>query len=67
MTINRQAKLAFITQPEPGRYAINLKYEEPGIERGQGPFERVEITREQLCNLVADGAHLMRPKVEDVA
>lgn len=64
---NRIAKLAFITQPEPGLFTLNLKFQEPGIERGQGPFERIKISREQLANLVADGAHLMRPSVEDMA
>lgn len=62
---DRTAKLAFITEPEPGAFMLNLKFEEPWIERGQGPFERIAITRNQLSNLVADGAHLMRPGVEE--
>ncbi len=51
---DRTAKLAFLTQPEPGRYMLNLQFDEPGMARGQS-VERVEITREQLGNLCADG------------
>lgn len=51
----RQARLAFITQPEIGTVLLNLQFEgEPGISRGVATFERVQITHEQLCAMAAD-------------
>lgn len=58
-TSDRTAKLAYLTQPEPGQFVLNLKFEEPGLERGQGPFERVQISRDQLRNIVADGVAMV--------
>lgn len=45
-----RAKLAFVTQPSPGTFLLN-------IDDGK-KFTRLEITRAQLGNLVVDGAHM---------
>ena len=56
MTITvRTPKLAYLSQPEPGRVFLNLQFEEVGISRGQGPFEQVELNADQLRNIVIDG------------
>jgi hypothetical protein len=47
----RPAKFAFLTQPEPGSYLLNLYVE--GEE-----FYRLQITRDQLSNIVVDGARM---------
>jgi hypothetical protein len=57
-TSDRTAKLAYLTQPEPGVYLLNLQFDEPGMARGKA-FERVEITRDQLRNIVADGVAMV--------
>lgn len=54
-TIIRQPTLAYLTQPEPGVVYLNFKFAEPGITRGQGPFERIQLTHNQLCNMLLDG------------
>lgn len=54
ITTDRIAKLAYLTQPEPGVYLLNLQFDEPGLARGQA-FERVEIAAQQLANICADG------------
>jgi hypothetical protein len=43
-----KAKLAFITQPAPGMYVLNA--DDGSI------LVRLEISKEQLSNIVADGA-----------
>lgn len=50
-----QARLAFISNPEPGEYILTLQY------RGQHAYEilRFQITRGQLGNIVADGAKFL--------
>jgi hypothetical protein len=53
-TTDRTAKLAYLTQPEPGVYLLNLQFDEPGMARGQA-LERVEITSQQLAGICADG------------
>jgi hypothetical protein len=45
----RPAKLAFLTQPAPGVYHLNLRVE------GED-FYRIEISKAQLANIVVDGA-----------
>ncbi|MGM4997814.1 hypothetical protein AB8A05_04050 [Tardiphaga sp. 538_B7_N1_4] len=45
------AKLAYLTQPAPGVILLNIQIE--GRE-----FERVEVTRDQLANMVVEGAAL---------
>ncbi len=56
MTITvRTPKLAYLSQPEPGRVFLNLQFEEVGISRGQGPFEQIELNADQLRNIVIDG------------
>lgn len=49
MTTARPAKLAFLTQPAPGVYLLNLRVE------GED-FYRLEISRAQLGNIIVDGA-----------
>ena len=48
----RQAKLAFVTQPAPGIYHLNLRAENED-------FFRLQITKEQLSNMVLDGAAIV--------
>lgn len=55
---DRTAKLAYLTQPEPGVYLLNLQFDGPGLARGQ-EFERVEITFDQLRNLTSDGVVIL--------
>lgn len=57
-TTDRTAKLAFLTQPEPGVYLLNLQFDEPGLARGQA-FERVEISFDQLRNITSDGVVML--------
>jgi hypothetical protein len=49
MNTPRPAKLAFLTQPAPGVYLLNLRVE------GED-FYRLEISKGQLANIVVDGA-----------
>jgi hypothetical protein len=51
MTDHPKAKLAFMTQPSPGMFILNLDL---GDE-----LSRVELSREQLSNIVADGAGMI--------
>jgi hypothetical protein len=51
MTDPRPAKLAFLTQPAPGLYLLNLRVE------GED-FYRLEISKGQLDNIVVDGANM---------
>lgn len=46
----RVAKLAYLTQPAPGRFVLNLQLQ-GGLE-----LSRVEISRAQLGNILVDGA-----------
>ena len=50
MTEYKQARLAFITQPSPGIYLLN-------VDDGK-KFLRIQINNSQLGNLVADGAQM---------
>lgn len=49
MTEPRTAKIAYITQPSPGVILLNIQVE-------GWPFQRVEITKAQLGNIIVDGA-----------
>ena len=53
MTDTRKAKLAFLSQPEPGVFTLNLRFET------DDPLLRVEISRAQLGNAVVDGAVML--------
>jgi hypothetical protein len=54
-----KAKLAFVTQPEPGIYQIN-------IDDGK-KFQRIQISKEQLGNLIVDGSQMiLRPSFHRV-
>lgn len=44
-----KADLAYLTNPGPGVFLLNLKFE--GRE-----IERIELTKDQLGNIIADGA-----------
>ena len=59
MTHIRTAKHAYLTQPEPGRVFLNLQFNEPGITRGVARLERVELTGDQLRNILADGVGMV--------
>ena len=48
MTVPRTAKMAYLTQPAPGVFLLNLQIEED--------FQRVEITKAQLGSIIVDGA-----------
>ena len=50
MTEYKIAQLAFITEPEPGVYLLNL-------DDGK-KFTRVQINEDQLKNLISDGARM---------
>ncbi len=50
MTEYPKASLAFLTQGEPGVGVLNLQF-----ELGDD-LTRAELSQEQLCNLVVDGA-----------
>ena len=50
MTEYKRAQLAFITEPEPGVYLLNL-------DDGK-KFTRVQINEDQLKNLISDGARM---------
>lgn len=47
MTEPRTAKIAYLTNPAPGVFLLNLQLE--------GEFQRVEITKAQLGNILVDG------------
>ena len=53
MTDTRKAKLAFLSQSEPGVFVLNLRFET------DDPLLRVEISRAQLGNAVVDGAVML--------
>jgi hypothetical protein len=46
----RIAKLAYLTEPGPGKFVLNLQFE------GDIEASRVEISRAQLGNILVDGA-----------
>lgn len=46
--------LAYLTEPEPGIFLLNLQFAEPGITRSVPTLERVQISAPQLRNLAAD-------------
>ena len=50
MTEYKRAHLAFITEPSPGVYLLNL-------DDGK-KFTRVQINEDQLANLISDGARM---------
>jgi len=51
-----KAKLAFVTQPGPGLYELN-------IDDGN-KFQRIQISKEQLGNLIVDGSQMiLRPNL----
>ncbi len=52
MTDTHKAKLAFLSQPSPGVYLLNLQFE-------NGANLRVEVSRSQLGNAVVDGAVML--------
>jgi hypothetical protein len=51
------AKLAYLTQPGPGKFVLNIQF----------PWDlevrRVEISRAQLGNILADGSGMVFPSV----
>lgn len=51
MSEYKPAKLAFITQPSPGVFVLNL-------DDGK-KFTRLEVARGQLSNIVVDGAAML--------
>jgi|KBSSwiStaDraftv2_1062776.scaffolds.fasta_scaffold2059247_2 hypothetical protein len=46
-----KAKLAFVTHPTPGQFVLNL-------DDGK-KFRRLEVSADQLSNIVADGARMI--------
>jgi hypothetical protein len=50
MSAPRTAKLAYLTQPSPGVFVLNLQFE------GDQESSLVEISRAQLGNILVDGA-----------
>lgn len=65
MTPYPTARLCYVTQPEPDTFVLNLQFE-PDQHRvtdvmlDGSRFERIRISREQLVNLVKDGAGSIR-------
>lgn len=51
MSDAHKAKLAFLTQPAPGLYLLNLQFH-------NGAFMRVDISKSQLSNIVVEGARM---------
>jgi len=48
-TDSKVARLAYLTQPAPGVYLLN-------IQNAAGELWRVEISKGQLANIIVDGA-----------
>jgi hypothetical protein len=48
--MNSQAKLAYLTQPAPGKFLLNLQ------TKGQDDITRIEVTADQVRGFIADGA-----------
>jgi hypothetical protein len=46
--------LAYLSEPEEGVVYLNLQFNEPGITRGVGPFERILLSHNQLRNIATD-------------
>jgi hypothetical protein len=59
--MKRQAKLAYLTQPAPGLFVLNVQ------TRDQAGLTQYEITTDQLRGLVADGAAMSFRARETVA
>lgn len=55
MTETKLAFLAFLSQPERSVYVLN-------ISTTDGEFQRIQITREQLGNIIVDGARWLLRK-----
>jgi len=64
MTSYPLARLCYVTQPEPDTYLLNLQFDpdQPRVTdvtvSGER-FERVRISREQLANIIKDGAGVL--------
>ena len=61
MTSYPIARLCYITQPEPDTFVLNLQFEpdQPRVTDVMASgerFERVQISRDQLANIIKDGA-----------
>lgn len=58
------AHLAYLTEPESGCFLINLQFDpdQPrvtDVTASGSRFERVQITRDQLANIVKDGVRVL--------
>ena len=63
MTNPPVARLAFITEPEPGTFLLNLQFgkDAPRVidtMDDEHRYERVEITHDQLRNLATDATRM---------
>jgi hypothetical protein len=64
MTNPPLARLAYITEPEPDTVWLNLQFDpdQPrvtDVTASGSRFERVQITRDQLANIVKDGVGVL--------
>lgn len=58
------ARLCYITQTEPDTFVLNLQFDpdQPrvtDVTASGSRFERVQITRDQLANIVKDGVRVL--------
>jgi hypothetical protein len=65
MTAPPVARLAYITQPEPDTVLLNLQFDpdQPrvvDVTATGSRFERIQISRTQLENIVKDGVGVLR-------
>lgn len=56
MTVPEKANLFYLTQPAPGVFMPNIQIGET--------FQRVEITKAQLANVLVDGAAMALREIE---
>jgi len=64
MTPYPVARLCYVTQPEPDTFWLNLQFDpdQPRVTDvtiSGSRFERVQISREQLANIIKDGAGVL--------
>lgn len=64
MTNPPLARLCYITQPEPDTFVLNLQFDPDqhrvtNVTVSGSRFERVQITRDQLANIVKDGVGVL--------
>jgi hypothetical protein len=65
MTPYPKASLCYVTQPEPDMVILNLQFDRDAsrVIEGLGDgshFERIQISREQLVNIVKKGAEVLK-------